>query len=206
MNKINKIIWGLTLFLSLVLAPALKAETYGLFVEPALTYERTDSDVNYPSPFANSSGDIEGFGVGARAGFHLGEIFFLGIDGRYSMLDFENSVNSYDADASAINWGPVVGVQMPFVGLRVWGSYIVGGELDPDASNGLDVKFSDLSGYRVGAGVRILMVSLNLEYQDLKYEDTEIEQWGPFTPGTSLSGTNLNTESWILSVSFPIEL
>ena len=27
--------------------------TAGLFIEPALTYERSDSTVNYPAPFAN---------------------------------------------------------------------------------------------------------------------------------------------------------
>ena len=176
----------------------------GLFIEPALTYERSDSKVNYPSPFANSTGKVDGFGIGARLGFHLNEVFFIGVDGRYSMPKFKDS--TYDASATSANLGAVAGVQMPNIGLRLWGAIILGGILDPDSSGGFDLKFKDTSGYRVGAGFRLAIVSLNLEYQHLKYGQTVLEQIGPFSTSTSFSNVTLENNSWVASVSFPLAL
>lgn len=179
-------------------------EGAGLFVEPAITYESSDFDVNYP--FTSSSGETNGFGLGARIGFHVSDVLFVGIDGRYSKLDFEdsNSVFNYDADAEHFNVGPVIGVQMPVIGLRVWGSYIAAGTLDPKENNGLDLKFSDGTGYRVGAGFHVFALSLNVEYQKMDYDKTTLQQAGPFT-GTA-DGVQLENESWIASVSFPISI
>ena len=180
--------------------------SFGPFVEPSVTYERGDTGVNYPSPFSNRNGELEGFGVGARAGAHVGEIFFVGIDGRYSMPTYKDPAANYDETAKAINWGPVVGVQMPEYGLRVWGTYIAGGELDPDSGSSFDVKFKGAEGYRVGAGVRVKITSLNLEYQKIDYDEAVLESSGAFAAGTSLRGTELKNDSWVLSVSFPIEI
>lgn len=175
----------------------------GLFVEPAVTYEHGDSTVNYPSPFSNSTGTVDGFGLGARIGFHLNEAFFLGFDGRYSMPQFKDSSVHYDAKSVATNWGPVVGFQMPGLGLRLWGSYIMGGELNPEKSGIFDVNFKEATGYRVGAGFRVTVVSLNVEYQQLKYGKANLEDAGPFT-GT-FNGVDLENKTWIASVSFPLE-
>jgi hypothetical protein len=176
----------------------------GLFIEPALTYERSESTVNYPAPFANSSGNVDGFGIGARLGFHLNEVFFLGVDGRYSMPKFKDS--TYDTKAVATNWGPVAGIQMPNFGMRLWGTIILGGSLNPDSSGSLDLQFKDTSGYRVGAGFRLAKISLNLEYQHLKYGQTVLEQLGPFAASTSFSNVSLVNNSWIASISFPLAL
>jgi opacity protein-like surface antigen len=176
----------------------------GIFIEPALTYERSESTVNYPEPFANSSGNVDGFGIGARLGFHLNEVVFLGVDGRYSMPKFKDS--SYDAKAVSTNWGPVAGIQMPNLGLRLWGSMILGGNLNPDSSGNLDIKFKDTSGYRVGAGIRFEILSLNLEYQHAKYGETVLEQIGPFATTTTFSNVTLKNNSWVASVSFPLAL
>lgn len=181
------------------------ASAIGLFVEPAVTYETSASSITYPSPLSASSGKIEGFGVGARLGIHLVDVFFAGLDARYSMPQFEDSSTTYSAKAVGHNWGPVVGMQMPIVGLRVWGSYILGGEMNPEKSGSLDVKFSGATGYRVGTGFRIAMVSLNLEYQDLKYGQTTLEQIGPFAVDSNFDNVNLNNKSWIASVSFPFD-
>ncbi len=178
----------------------------GLFLEPAVTYETGDTSVNYPSPLSNSSGKAEGFGLGARIGFHLYEAFFLGLDGRYSMPQFKDSSVSYDSKSVSTNWGPVVGMQIPDIGLRVWGAYILGGELNPEKSGSFDIKFQNAKGYRVGAGFRLAAVSLNLEYQQLKYDQASLEQLGPFSSSSALSGVQLENKSWIASVSFPIEL
>ena len=182
------------------------AAVAGLFVEPSVTYESGTTDVNYPSPLSNSTGDQVGLGIGARLGFHVAEIFFLGADVRYSKPNFKDSSVSYDAESVATNWGPVVGMQMPIVGLRIWGSYVLGAELDPEKSGAFDVKFTKGTGYRVGAGFRLAMVSLNLEYQDLKYGTAHLEKIGPFAPGSTFDNVDLESKLWIASVSFPFEL
>lgn len=185
---------------------AAAADRGGLFVEPAVTFEKGDTSVNYPSPFSDSSGDSNGFGLGARVGFHLSDIIFLGMDGRYSRPKFKDSTANYDATANSYNWGPVAGIQMPIVGLRVWASYIAGSELDPAKDGALDVKFVSGSGYRVGAGMRVALVSLNLEYQHINYSRTELQQLGPFTTTSSFDNVELNNNAWIASVSFPLAL
>ncbi len=179
----------------------------GLFVEPMLTYERGEGDIDFPSPFNSSDTDVVGFGVGARLGFHIMESVFIGADGRYSMPNFKDSTLDQNTDAKSYNYGPVVGFQMPSdLGIRVWGGYIMGGELDPEKDKNVDEVFKKARGYRVGAGIKLKMVSLNLEYQDLKYKETEIEEVGVFNPGYSTSDSELKNQSWVLSVSFPISL
>jgi hypothetical protein len=54
--------------------------------------------------------------------------------------------------------------------------------------------------------MRVTAVSMNLEYQQLKYGDTELEQVGPFSSSAALSSVNLEANSWLASVSFPLEL
>ena len=189
------------------LAPAAKADEAhsGLFVEPAVTYESGDTSTDYPAPFSDSTGSVRGYGIAARLGFHINEAFFLALDGRYSQPDFSDTNVHYDAKSVSTNWGPVVGLQMPNVGLRIWGAYVMNGEINPEASGGYDVKYQDGNGYRVGAGFRIAAVSINLEYQDEKYGKATLEQAGTFTPGTSFSNVDMTSKTWITSLSFPLE-
>ena len=177
----------------------------GAFVEPMLTYERGTGEVDFPSPINSSSTDINGFGIGARLGLHVFDTIFLGLDGRYSMPKFEDSSLGQDIRAKAWNYGPVVGLQMPTsIALRVWAGYIFDGRLDPDKDKNVNEKFTDAHGYRIGAGLKLGIVSLNLEYQDLKYDNTDINEVGIFNPGYSTSNIHLDTSSWILSASFLI--
>lgn len=180
----------------------------GLFVEPMVTYEKSSSgNVNFPAPFNSSDTDIKGFGAGLRLGFHIFESVFLGADGRYSMPKFEDTALNQDTDAKSFNYGPVVGLQMPFlVGLRAWGGWVLGGHIDPDASRGVDEKFKSANGWRVGAGIKVAMASLNIEYQDITYDETQLEQVGIFTTGTTSSGVELDNKSWVFSVSFPMAI
>jgi len=122
------------------------------------------------------------------------------------MPKFKDSSVNYDAKSISTNWGPVLGIQMPALGLRVWGTYVVDGELNPEQSGSFDLKFTEAKGYRIGTGFRILAFSLNLEYQDLKYGQTTFEQIGPFSPGTSLNSVDLENKTWLVSASFPIEM
>jgi hypothetical protein len=208
MNSVKRILIGWTA--ALTFAPGALAEESGgsdggLFVEPALTYEVGTTSVNYPSPFSSSSGTAEGLGIGGRLGFHVNEAFFVALDLRYSMPEFTDSSVEYDAKSVSTNWGPAVGFQMPNLGPRLWGGYILGGVLDPESSGSFDVKFEEAAGYRVGAGFRLFTLSLNLEYQHLKYGQTTLEQVGPFSGGSAMDNVNLTNKTWIASVSFPLE-
>jgi len=172
-----------------------------------LTYENGEGDVNFPDPINNSDTEIDGFGLGARLGFHVLESAFIGADGRYSLPRFKDSSLDQDVKSKAWNYGPVVGVQMPTtIGLRVWGSYILDGSIDPDKDQDVDEKFSSANGYRIGAGIKLGITSINLEYQKLKYDKTEVDEVGTFSTGFSSGDIELENSSWILSVSFPISL
>lgn len=178
----------------------------GLFIEPSVSYETGSSSTNYPSPLSNSTGTVNGFGLGARLGIHLKEVIFLGLDGRYSMPQFKDSSVNYDANSVLTNWGPVVGLQMPNLGLRVWTSYIVDSELNPEISGNYDIKLQKGTGYRIGAGFRITAFSLNVEYQSIKYSETKLEQIGPFNSGTTFDSVTPENKTWLLSLSFPLEM
>lgn len=178
----------------------------GLFIEPAFTYELGSAAVDYPTPLSSSTGSSNGLGLGAKVGFHLSEALFIALDGRYSMPQYKDSSVNYDAQAISTNWGPVVGVQMPNIGLRIWGALILGGELNPQKSGSFDVDFKKATGYRIGTGFRVFAVSLNLEYQQIKYSETILEQIGPFSSGSALNDVKLENKSWLIGVSFPLEL
>lgn len=184
---------------------ATTSHAVGLFVEPLVTYEGSSkTELDWPTPFQSSTGSVEGLGVGARLGGHINEIFLVAADVRYSKPQFKNSANNIDVASNQHNHGVMVGAQTPFLGIRITGSYILGGELDPDAGNNVNAKFTEGTGYRVGAGMHFAFVSVNLEYQDMKYNKTTLESVGPFA-GPDLD-YDLTNKSYILSVGFPIEL
>ena len=177
----------------------------GIFVEPMITFEKGSGDVNFPAPIDSSDTQIDGFGVGARFGFHIFESIFLGLDGRYSMPQFNDSSLDQKIQATSWNYGPVVGLQMPTsLALRVWAGYIFDGMLDPDKDKNVDEKFSEANGYRIGAGIKLSIVSLNLEYQNINYDKTDIREIGIFNPGYRTSNIHLDTAAWVLSASLPI--
>jgi hypothetical protein len=90
-------------------------------------------------------------------------------------------------------------------GLRVWGTYIVDGMLDPEKISNVDAKFSKLMGYRVGAGFYVSKLSLNLEYQNAKYDKTTLQSLGPIS-ANDVSSIKADNQTYILSVSFPIAI
>lgn len=183
------------------------ADGAGLFVEPMLTWERGRGDVNFPSPIDSAETEMDGFGVGARVGFHVMDSIFLAADGRYSLPTFKDNKLNQDVDAKAWNVGPVVGFQMPTtLGVRVWAGWVVAGEVDPDKGQNVKERFESGSGYRVGAGIKLAMVSLNAEYQKITYDNTRLEEVGVFTPNYSRGDVEYKNESMVLSVSFPISI
>lgn len=202
-NKYTKILTILGLILT-TNAMAQKDEG-GLFIEPMVTYEIGEADLNLPSPFGSSKSDIDGFGLGLRLGLHVYKSVFLGVDGRYSKPTYKNTDTGVDERADAYNYGPVIGFQMPTpFGIRIWAGYIVDGEIDVDRVGTVDFTFEDAKGYRVGAGIKFALVSLNLEYQDIEYTQAQLSGAGVFN-GTSNNVVQTN-ESVVFSVSFPLSL
>ncbi len=175
----------------------------GLFVEPALTYETGTLTVRYPVPFTSDSKEnVKGYGLGLRVGGHVADIFLLAADVRYSQPDYESTVLNGSALAKALNYGATVGIQTPFLGIRIWNTFILDGNLDPDKINGINIKHTGFNGYRLGAGLYVAVVSVNLEYQEANYKDFSVESFG----FGSVSGVEGKQKSYILSVSFPIAM
>lgn len=194
-----------TALLSAVVTTTAQADTGGLFVEPAVTYETGTLKLTYPPPSNSSDENIKGFGLGVRLGFHVYDVIFLAFDARYSKPNYDSSALGTSADSSAYNAGLTLGLQTPVAGLRVWGTYIADGMIDPNEINNVNMKYSNFTGYRVGAGIYVAVVSINLEYQEAKYGKTTVENVGPFAGGT-LDDVNGTQKSWIVSLSFPIAL
>ena len=179
----------------------------GLFVEPGVTYEfSSGSTIEYPGPFVTSDGSVYGLGILARVGVHVYDSLFLAADFRYSRPTFADSTHNLSSTADSYNMAIVAGAQIPIVGLRVFGSYVFAGGVNPGVfSNGLDVNYTGASGYRMGVGLHVLMISVNLEYQHIIY-DTTIESLGPFTVNSVFANDKLRNSSFILSASFPLDL
>ena len=175
----------------------------GFFLEPMITYQNFKADIEYPNTFlSDSSGDVKGTGFGLRLGGHVVDTLFLAADLRYAQPKYQDS--NFEADAKQSNYGVVLGLQMPILGLRIWGSYIADGVLDPKEDNGVDLKFKEAKGHRLGAGFHVAMFSINVEYQNLKYDSTELEKLGPFTDVNAQDRIELTESGYVASVSFPI--
>jgi hypothetical protein len=181
-----------------------KAEDHGggLYIEPGVTYEMGTTSTTYPT--GDSTGTNRGFGLMGRLGFHINDIVFVAADARYSKPRFKDG--NIDADADAYQVGPVLGIQMPVAGLRVWGEYIAQAQLDPSGTNNFDAKFKNGTGYSVGAGFHLLAVSLNLEYQKIDYATTEFQSVGPFTNVGDSDRVRSKDEAYVVSVSFPLSI
>lgn len=177
----------------------------GLFIEPMITYQDLKANIEYPNTFLDdSSGKIKGAGLGLRAGGHVLDTMFLAADVRYAQPKYEDS--NFASDAKAMNYGLVLGVQMPIAGLRLWGTYIADGNLDPKEDNNVDLKFTKAKGSRFGVGFHVAVVSVNLEYQDIKYGSTELEKLGPFSNINAQDDIELTEKGLVASVSFPMSL
>ena len=179
----------------------------GLYIEPMLSAIREDSSINSANlGTSNSTGKAEGYGVGLRFGGHVSEILFLGLDGRYAKMQQKDAF--YDGTSSDVyNVAPMIGVQTPVWGVRLLAGYVLLGENNPGAnSQGVNLKFSEPRGWRLGAGLHAGPVGINLEYQNLIYNKTEIQSIGSVATNASASGIDETTKGYALSVSFPIEL
>ena len=82
----------------------------------------------------------------------------------------------------------------------------MGGSSHPGVSQGVNLKFNDARGWRLGAGMHLLMLSLNLEYQRIIYGSTALIQPGPFPTGTTFNGISFTDRGFVASVSLPLGL
>lgn len=180
----------------------------GFFLEPMLFASQEDQTIKSAQLAAaagNSSTSSRGYGAGLRIGGHLSEIFLLGLDARYARVDAGNSYYRSE-DANVYNIAPFIGAQTPFFGIRVLAGYVAAGENNPGSSKqGLDLKFKEAAGWRLGAGLHVGAVGINLEYQDLTYNRTEIEAYGQIAQNTD-TNIDMQSKGYALSVSFPIQL
>lgn len=180
----------------------------GFFIEPILFASQEEQSIRttqLPLITDDTSGTAKGYGAGLRMGGHVSEILLLGLDGRYAKINMEDSFYN-SAEAKVYNIAPTIGLQTPLFGIRILGSYVVAGENDPASGiQGLDLKFKEATGWRLGAGLHVFAVSINLEYQDLSYNTTEIESFGSLTANNA-TDIDMDSKGYALSASFPIEL
>ncbi len=183
-----------------------RSSSVGVFLEPmliGLSENISMKSAQLPFATSNTSGTTTGYGLGMRFGMHLSE-FFLGVDGRYNREQMKDSFYQ-TADADVYSYGPTAGVQMPYSGLRLVGTYVMGGQFNAAPGiNGLQLNFKDPTGWRAGLGFHIASLSLNLEYQDLTYNTTQVKALGSLALNSTV---NMQTETngYMLSLSFPNE-
>lgn len=176
----------------------------GLFLEPAVTYEQGRGEMDLGIA-GKPDGDLEGLGVGLRFGGHVSDILFLALDANYSEPEFTDENGDFDYDLKSWTAGVTLGLQTPLAGLRVWGGYIPFGEIELDGrgSNQSNLTYKDPDMWKLGAGFRVGIVSLNLEYLTGTYEKLNVRNAGPITGTYS---EKADRDSWIASVSFPLAL
>jgi hypothetical protein len=109
-----------------------------------------------------------------------------------------------NADANEYTLGPTVTWETPWYGIRLMGTYVMAGEFLPSLDPyGVDMLFKDPTGFRVGAGAEFGPVSVNLEYQDLRFATTQVNSAGSLPIAPQSISMNTETSGYLLSVSFP---
>ena len=177
----------------------------GLYIEPGVTYTTMQSNVNYPAPFSNSSANVSGFGAVFRGGIHVFERFFVAADARYGLNKFQDNGNNISVNGSSWDLAPTIGVQMADYGVRLYGGYILAGNMDPKGVNGYDFRFEDPTGWRVGAGLKLQQLSVNIEWQTIHYGKTTVQSAGGFAAGSNTDAIKFDGNGIVASVTFPIE-
>lgn len=178
----------------------------GFMVEPIISVGQSNSSIRTSQTgFLNdTSGRIQSLGLGGRVGFHVMDIFLVGVDARYARSRFQDSGLS-QTEGNALNVGPMIGVQTPFYGVRLAATYVADGFFDPGANGqGLDTRFTTQRGYRLGAGLKLMNVNIGLEYEKTRYENSEIQSWGALNVAQN-SAIDLDNEGVNLNLTFPIE-
>jgi hypothetical protein len=180
----------------------------GFYIEPGATYTfKGNGKIGTTNPITNGpdiSGSQQGPGATLRVGAHVNDIFFAGLEGLYIRDKFDGEGVTATGNEWAV--GAFGGVQMPWiVGLRVWGGYLPYAQVDYDRSNGYKSRFTNGRGWKVGAGFRIAIVSINFEYMKLAYHnaDQNYNGSGGFTVNNA---AKYDHDAYMVGVSFPLAL
>jgi hypothetical protein len=198
----NILVGIFSLSVSCVASAATDSNMTGLFLEPGVSYQTTTSNIDYSGKLANSSGSTRGFGALLRGGIHIYSQFFVAADARYAQLQFTDNANNISVRASSWDIAPTVGWQMPDNGPRLYAEYVLAGNLDPQSANGLDPYFDEAQGWRFGAGLKLQSVSVNIEWQQLRYGNAKVDRSG----ASPITGVDYNGDQGLIaSVTFPFE-
>jgi hypothetical protein len=179
----------------------------GLYLEPGAVYEfKGNGSIN--GNFAGGanllSGNETGPGGTLRVGANVYKIFFAGLEGLYLRDTQDTRLGNFTGNE--YGGGVFAGVQMPWVvGLRVWGGYLPWVVDDFDKTNGFRPHFSDGRGWKVGAGFRVSIVSINVEYMRLNFHSASVDIDGGSSVGSSSDITH-KQDAWLAGISFPLTL
>lgn len=176
----------------------------GPYLEPNIYYQVGQAYFSSPSNIISYNGKLEGFGVGTKAGFHVWEIGFAGLDVMYMLPRFTDTEGRYSTNTRTWLVGFMAGAQMPIVGFRVWAGFLPFGQTDQDRDRGYEIKLSNPNLFKLGAGFAIMPFSINLEYLWGTYGKTEVTNNNATV--TAIDGVSARTEGFLLGVSFPLSL
>ncbi len=140
---------------------------------------------------SDSVNQFSGTMYGARAGVQrLGAM--LGLDVREGSFDIDNNSNT---DLKYSHYALFAGYDFPIL-LRVYGSYILGGQaIDQD-----DNEFIQPSGYTLGVGYKFFpYLSANAEYGTIRYKEME-------APSGVNTSRDDNGSYLLFSISAPINI
>lgn len=181
---------------------------FGVALEPMITYSQQDASIKssqLPILSDDTSAASQSYGLALKIGGHVYKSVSLGVDGRWARNRITDSAYG-TASGDQYNVGPTLGVQMPWWGARLWGTYVALGEFNPETGRQqVDLRFEDSTGFRVGVGFHYGPVSLNVEYEDLNFDNTIFESFGQISAATP-SRVDFSSRGYIASLSFPLEM
>lgn len=142
----------------------------------SLEFRPVESRLTIPYPMKLTSSQI--IKKETRRLIHFLKRVFVGVSGNYS------------TGPSYSNYGPVLGIQFPFLnGFRLWGGLNQGRTMDLQKDYVMDAKVSGTNGHRVGIGMKLAGdLSVDLEYQTIDGEQSVLNN------------------SYIMSLSVPLNL
>lgn len=167
----------------------------GIMLEPYLGLEQGQTYA--VTSTADASYKTSGTAIGARIGYSLPALFWLGVD--YSMMSGKGKpdIGGSDGDLKRTDLYAVAGVDLPIL-LRAWAGFGLMNSATV-STGGVDTKISGGTKMKAGVGLTMLpLVSVNLElfnHKGAKYE----------TGGTEVSTTALEDNGGLLTVSLPLD-
>jgi hypothetical protein len=177
-------------------SPSAKA---GLLVEPYAGYSFFGSVNNSGTDY----GSYNGVGFGARGAIQILDLVFGGVDASYYPslgYDPASTGTVFSGGIKNTKVGLVAGVSLPLLPLRFWLGYNFVDKLSGSVGT-TDVSLSGNS-FKLGAGFKFILVSLNAEYIITSYGSLDVGSVAQALPG----GNNFTGKTIVLSASVPLSL